>query len=526
MSRPVSDRWLFVVLGVALFVSYAYFYQAGGWNQNSRFALVRAMTERDTLQIDAYRDATGDRAVWNGHFYSDKAPGVSLLALVPVEIVRAVNRASGLDPGSDAAITRTSYAATVVVSGVFTVAAALCVLWLALAWGYSRSAALFAATAYGVATPAWCYATLFMGHALCAGCLMIAFTAAVALGRDRRNAPRIDASPGAATRLAWVIGLFAGWAVVAEFPAAVPVLFICALALMTVLGASRDAVVTKAVAARVVAGGAIAGAILLAYNTAAFGSPLHLGYASEEGFEQLHTGLFGISRPELWRVRELLIGAYRGLLPVSPIIAVTPIGLVLLARARGVFVAALTAAAIAVLYLVLNASYFYWEGGWAFGPRQMTPALPFLALGLPPLWDTWKAAGRMLLGGAWVWGAALTLVAVSTTPQPPASIMRPVSELMLPAFAEGHLALNTQRFTDYRADEAAIWRHADPTASWNVGMKAGLTGRASLIPLAAVWAVCGGWLILMARSRAVNGAPASAGDSTTTSRRPAPREPA
>ena len=180
MIRSGSDRLLYWVLGIGLLLSYAYFYQGGGWNQNSRFALVRAMTERDTLQIDAYREATGDRAVWKGHFYSDKAPGASLLSFVPVDLVRALNNAVGVDPDSDVAITRTSYAATVVVSGVFTAAAALCVLWLSLAWGYSRTAALFAATAYGVATPAWCYATLFMGHALCGGCLMIAFTAAVA----------------------------------------------------------------------------------------------------------------------------------------------------------------------------------------------------------------------------------------------------------------------------------------------------------------------------------------------------------
>jgi hypothetical protein len=50
--------------------------------------------------------------------------------------------------------------------------------------------------------------------------------------------------------------------------------------------------------------------------------------------------------------------------------------------------------------------------------------------------------------------------------------------------------LNTQRFTDYRADEGAIRRHADPTASWNLGMKMGLTGRASLIPLGLVWLAC------------------------------------
>ncbi len=99
MTRPRSDRSLFFILGFALLASYAYFYQGGGWNQNSRFALVRAMTEHNTLQIDAYRQATGDRAVWNGHFYSDKAPGASLLAFVPVEAVRALNIATGIEPG-------------------------------------------------------------------------------------------------------------------------------------------------------------------------------------------------------------------------------------------------------------------------------------------------------------------------------------------------------------------------------------------------------------------------------------------
>ena len=327
-------------------VSYAYFYQAGGWNQNSRFALVRAMTERHTLVIDGFHESTGDRAVAGGHYYSDKAPGVSLLALIPVEAVRLANRAAGAAPDSDAAIARTSYAATVVVSGLFTVAAALCILWLSLSWGYTRGAALFAASAYGVATPAWCYATLFMGHGAAAGCLMIAFTAAVALR---------DASPARAFRLAWAIGLFAGWAVVSEFPAAVPVLFITALALSTISASNAGAAATRGVMVRVVAGGAIAGAVLLAYNTAAFGSPFHLGYASEEGFEHLRTGLFGISTPEWSRLREILIGSYRGLLPLSPLMALTPVGLALLARPRPRAWPALVAAAVAIFYLVLNA---------------------------------------------------------------------------------------------------------------------------------------------------------------------------
>ena len=349
---------------------------------------------------------------------------------------------------------------------------------------------MFAATAYGVATPAWCDATLFMGHGVSAGCLMIAFTAAVAMR---------DASDVRAGRLGWAIGLFAGWAVVSEFPAAVPVLFIMVLALAAI--SRRGAAMTRRVLARIVAGGAIAAAVLLAYNTAAFGSPFHLGYASEEGFEQLQTGLFGITSPEWWRVREILIGSYRGLLPISPLMALTPIGLAVLARTRPRAGLALAAAAIATFYLVLNASYFYWEGGWAFGPRQMVTALPFVALGLAPLWDSWRSSpARAILAAGWLWGAALTLLAVSTTPQPPAAIQRPVSELMMPAFFEGHLALNTQRFTDFRADEDAISRHAEPTASWNLGMKMGLRGRASLVPLGLVWLACATVLLWLIRT--------------------------
>jgi hypothetical protein len=60
-----------------VFVGYAYFYQAGGWNQNSRFDLTRAIVERGTLIIDRYEKNTGDESRRDGHYYTDKAPGVS-----------------------------------------------------------------------------------------------------------------------------------------------------------------------------------------------------------------------------------------------------------------------------------------------------------------------------------------------------------------------------------------------------------------------------------------------------------------
>ncbi len=184
-----------------LLVSYAYFYQGGGWNQNSRFALVRAMTERDTLQIDAYREATGDRAVWNGHFYSDKAPG----DVAPV-VCSGRPGASPEQRGRHRSRLGRRHHAHVVrghgrrVGAVHRRRGALRALALARMGLLAGSGALRRDSvrrrhARRGATRRSSWATRSR-----AGCLMIAFTAAVALR---------DAPPARALTLAWTIGLSA-----------------------------------------------------------------------------------------------------------------------------------------------------------------------------------------------------------------------------------------------------------------------------------------------------------------------------
>jgi hypothetical protein len=466
------------VLGLALFASYAYFYQAGGWNQNTRFALVRAILEQGTLRIDAYADATGDRSLWEGHYYSDKAPGASFLALAPVAATRAAARSIGVDPASKRGIVWTSYVATLATSALFTVIAALGIYWLALRWGASRAAAVFGASAYGLATPAWSYATVFVGHSVTSGCLIAAFAAAVALPDDPRRR----------AMLAWVVGTFCGLAVVSEFPAAVAVVFIVMFAASSIYATDRQA--TMRITLHILAAGVLMALVLMAYHNAAFGSPFKLGYGHEdnaEGLRMQQHGLFGIGTPSWHVVYEVLLGAYRGLLPLAPLVAVAPLGLVWLARTQGQWRPMLTAAAVAGFYLLLNVSYTYWEGGWFIGPRHLLPGLAFVALGLAPLWDLGRAAGRVLLVAGWLWGAAIGLVVVSTTPQPPSNIMRPISELIWPAFREGDLSLNHQSFVDYGADPDRLRHHPRGHAAWNLGEVMGLRGLVSLLPLLALW---------------------------------------
>src|ERR1700692_4673264 len=99
-SSSVHHRKAAILLGFVIFFSFSYFYEGGGWNQNSRFDLLRAIVERHTLQIDAYHQNTQDTAHFEGHYYSDKAPGLVFLAVPFALIARPALRIVGIDPES------------------------------------------------------------------------------------------------------------------------------------------------------------------------------------------------------------------------------------------------------------------------------------------------------------------------------------------------------------------------------------------------------------------------------------------
>jgi hypothetical protein len=472
-------------LFLVLFASYAYFYQAGGWNQNSRFNLVRAITNDHSLRVDPYHRSTGDQALFEGHYYSDKAPGLSFAAVPVVAGARAILHALGGDPESYEGIALLSYLATVFTAGLLTALAAVTLFNLCVELGASSGGALFAALTFGLATPMWPLATLFIGHAFSAACLVFAFAAATRVGTDPRVRPAIVNG--------LIVGVAAGWATVSEFPAAIPAVVLAIYTAMNAWPLGRERAVRTLGA--LAAGAAACAAVLMVYQYACFGSPFHIAYSSEQaGFEGMQTGVYGVHAPRAGALWQILFGTYRGLLPLAPALLFAPLGLIAMLRtpARR---AAIVASIIALYYVLLNASYTYWEGGWSYGPRHLSPAIPFLCLGLASLWTAAERPARAVLAGFSAYGAALSLAAVATMAQPPASIRRPLTELLLPAFRDGDLSLNTQRFTDSGA--GGLRAHVDPKAAWNLGMKMGLTGHASLLPLALVWAAAGAVIVVI-----------------------------
>lgn len=398
-----------VLVAALLLFAYGFFQQQPAWNEYSRYDLVRALVEGGTTRIDAYQENTGDKAFYQGHWYSDKAPGSALLG-VPVYGALALGgqlTGSG-PPAQDEAIQALAFA----ISGIPTVLLVLLLIaFLRPLVGERWSIAV--GLAYGLGSMAFPFATLFFGHASSTAALFAAF---FLLHRHRTR-------PGRWTPV--VAGFLAGWAVLTEIPVALGVVALAIYALLQGRG----------VAARFVAGGLPLAAVLMAYNWLSFGNPLSVGYQYAALFsEQNQQGLVSIVWPTLDRTRELLFDL-RGLLRLAPWLAVAPLGLVALRR-RELRSELVLAATMCAAFVTYNSGALNPFGGWTSGPRYLMPALPFAAIlvAVVPVRLRFFTAPLMLVG------AAAFLVATVTMPNAPERFEDPLAQLWLPRLASGQLA--------------------------------------------------------------------------------------
>src|ERR1035437_1401507 len=83
LKRYLKDALIIFFL---LAFCFGYFYQDGAYNANSRFDLIFAIVREGRLTIDTYQNqkgtATGDKAYFNGHYYSDKAIGPAAVGAI------------------------------------------------------------------------------------------------------------------------------------------------------------------------------------------------------------------------------------------------------------------------------------------------------------------------------------------------------------------------------------------------------------------------------------------------------------
>ncbi|MGA7617387.1 MAG: hypothetical protein WBX15_19655 [Thermoanaerobaculia bacterium] len=488
-----TDRDLARKIFLLALVTCAWFFGGSGFNQGSNIDLTRAIIERHTLSIDPYIENTGDISVHGGHIYSNKAPGLSFLALVPYGLVHSIERLEGIDPGDPLVMTVNLYFVTVALCATAGAVIPAVLFLIGRFAGVSRRWSMIVALLVMFGTPLFPFSTVLFAHVPSALMLLLAY-------RDLffRDRPR----PFAAG--AWI-----GVAGLTNY-LCIPVAAIFAVA----VAATREARWRRT--ALFILGGLPSVVLLGAYQYAAFGSFLRTSVEATDPRYLTRGALFGVLQlPNPEALYGITFSPYRGLFVFSPLLVLALAGAVLMLRR---FRIAGTALWVIIFYFFLvNASFNGWHGGSSSGPRYLIPLIPllgvallFFASRLRPLWIGLGTAALLFNFAA----TAVDPQAQSTIRDPIRAYLGPAlvhgripeSETSVPAgirmFYTGHVGINR-----VAADEVNPFeRHrpgslASEWASFNLGELAFGTGSAASVAPIVAWMLLGSIYLLQRGAR-------------------------
>jgi hypothetical protein len=438
----VPPRWWWLVAFSMLYVV-PYYPAIHSANELPRAYLVKAMVDHHRLSIDegiARWGSTADVSPWQGHWYSNKAPGTSLLT---VPAYAASKLLLGREP---------SLACTVwlgrLVTGILPTLLLLALLNRFLErYGVTPQARQLILVAYGLGSMAMPYSILFISHQPSAVAVALSWMLAqrVADSTGVAAPPHHRGTGEAATRrrglLAMALaGTAAGWAPLIDYQAAF------ALLPLSVLMAARlwrhpdrwALYVVTVIAA------SLPTAALLGYHELAFGSPWRTGYEASVTFASYHQqGFLGMTELRWTAFWRSMIAPDNGLLMFSPWLGLAVPGLALLWR-RGERADAALFAAIAILYVLFLSSLTFWRGGWQLGPRYITVMLPFLLA--PAMLAIDECNGnpirRVIAVAACLVGVTVYAGSCAQFPHFPERFSNPIHEVTFRLWADGMAAPN------------------------------------------------------------------------------------
>lgn len=432
------DKRISLVLFLLVFLCCSYFLQAtGGWNQYSRMALIASVVEHQQLNIDPYEHLTGDKALYNGHYYSDKAIGTAMLG-VPIYAayreLRGLEHYGDLNAGWETSVVYPNYAVTVAVVTLPSAILSMLLYQLMRLLGGSRTWALLLALFYSFGTLAFPFSTLFFGHQVAAAFAFAAFFVLVKV--------RLHSSSSSDASSAWLLltaGVLASLAVLSEYP----VVLIVGLLFLYAATFVRP----KRRLGLYILGGIPGAALLLAYNWYTIGNPFSLsyGYVSDPVFAEMKNGFFGITQPRWSSFLEIMFGPV-GLLKQSVFLWLLPLGVWQMSRTAQWRRECALCMGVGLAFITWNSAYYLPLGGWTPGPRFLVPSLPFLIVPLifltrlPRLYGL-LAGAILLVSGVFSIGL-YSLISVTEPLAPVEELNDPVREFWLERFAAEELGAN------------------------------------------------------------------------------------
>jgi len=358
---------LFIIFLITLSF-YGYFIRPADWNIASRLGLVKAIVEERRLVIDSFYEAefsTGDTAYFNGHYYSDKAVGASLLgALVYLPIYGFIRQPLPTE--------LFIMVLTVLTISIPSALLAPLLYSITLRMGKEKWIALSVALFISLATPIFPYAGAFYGHSLAA---VLAFSILFLwLEVNQFNA---HITPG---RLL-LSGFLTGFMVLTEYTTLIIAITLIGY-IMHVVRSKQSSWDWKTISL-FFAGGAIPLIIFISYNWICFGSPLAIGYGNEslQEFKILRgEGLMGIGWPNPQTLLYITIHPMQGIFILSPVLVLAIGGFIMMQRERKLRAEFVVVTSTILLYFLVISGLKTWWGGDAFTVRYLIPILPFLGI--------------------------------------------------------------------------------------------------------------------------------------------------
>lgn len=403
-------------MGLLLLIPYIFFNHSDGWNQNSRIAELHALVLHHSIRIDPYAKWTGDIAVIDGHIYSDKAPGIAVVALPTFAVTAWVQEAMGLDPDglgprhvSDWVVTAASVGLLATLGGI--------AFFRLVSRDLGERLAFLATIAVFLGSLVLPYATALFSHAGTIGLIAIAMWA------------MLDPPGGSGTPYwrDYLAGLAAGFAVASEYPA---IFAAGSLGLYLLLVDRRRAM-------RFCAGGLPAFALVIANNVAVSGHPFVVAYGFNPNFPgETAANRFGHYLPTPGAIAGLLFGQYRGLFFWSPVLVMAVPGARLLAETNRRL--ALCLGLGIVLSVLQIAGFHFWFGGSAIGARYLAPIVPLVGLFAAHGMRRFPRVGLLLSGAS----VALMCLVTAISIEPSSVYAAPLRDFYVPRLWTGPISPN------------------------------------------------------------------------------------
>ncbi|MDP8215526.1 MAG: hypothetical protein RAO92_02510 [Candidatus Euphemobacter frigidus] len=463
---------------ITIVICYAYFIHFIGvesWNATSRLDLVYSLAEQGTFRIDPYQQNTGDKVKFEGHYYSDKAPGVSLLALPGYLFLKwlGVNSEKYM-----------RYGLTLMVIGIPSALAG--VLFYGLTGIFKDVPVrlrVVVALAYALGTLAFPFSTVFYGHQTAAAGAIASFFILVRLKKKIWPERFL---------LLWLSGLLAGFSFLADFPAGIIMLLLAGYTLVVLR--KKTGLIAWLVGAAIPVG------FLFYYNNACFGSPFTSSYSLHQTY--IHSaGLLGITWPKLDALWGITFSPYRGIFYQAPVLLFAIPGFYLFYRSKKYRPEFYLALLIVLGFFFFNAGYAYWDGVGSVGARFLIPALPFLAL--PLVWSVRKWPGPVTV--LTFLSILIMVVIVATEPRVEWKVRSPLFYYNFFLLSRGYLSDNLGNFLGLKWWSSLLplavilgallllLGHLTAGRSWLSMRRREIMPSLGLLGMVVLWLVIAGW---------------------------------